>query len=204
MEKVYPSTDWGSVLPLSQWLPTLSWLPQSCPAGPGLQTGSRAGGCLLPPWPLLALGGLSEGGAASGGPLRTRVPDTLSGRAQPERPLCPAHWQPHKCCSHGSALGEVQTNPPCLPAPGRCPPSVQRSPSLNPSAVSTPLPPTSPSLIWCPIHFPLTSVTGISLCNYNTCVIFQIEFCETSHCSPGNSGISSILSLLTQRRKGGL
>lgn len=93
-------------------------------------------------------GSLSEGGAASGGPLRTRVPDALSGRAQPERPLCPAHWQPHKRCSHGSALGEVQTSPPHRATPGRCPPSIQRLPSPNPSAVSTPWPSICSSAGW--------------------------------------------------------
>lgn len=128
----------------SRRLPALSWLAPSC-----LQTGSRAGGCLLSPRPLRALGGsLSEGGAASGGPLRTRVPDALSGRAQPERPLCPAHWQPHKRCSHGSALGEVQTSPPHRATPGRCPPSIQRLPSPNPSAVSTPWPSICSSAGW--------------------------------------------------------
>lgn len=56
----------------------------------------------------------------------------------------------------------------------------------------------------CPVHFPLASVTGISLYNNNTCVFPQIELCKVPYCSPGNSCISDIMSLLTQRRKGGL
>lgn len=66
------------------------------------------------------------------------------------------------------------------------------------------LPSSLPHFIWCPVHFPLTSVMGISLYNSNTCVFSQIELCEVPHCSLGNSCISAIMWLLIQRRKGEL
>ena len=66
------------------------------------------------------------------------------------------------------------------------------------------LPSSTLHFIYRPVHFPLASVTGKSLSNNNTCVFSQIELCEVSHCSPGNSCMSAIMSLLTQRRKRGL
>lgn len=121
----------------SQRLPTPSWLPRLCPGGSGLQMDSRVGGCLLPPRPLQVLGGHSEGGAASGGPLRTRVPDT---------PLLEPSLSAHCALPTGSRTNAAPTAQrwarcrpaPRLAAPDRCPPPIQLLPSPSPFAVSTP------------------------------------------------------------------
>lgn len=130
-------------LPPSQWLPTPSWLPRLCPGGSGLQMGSRVGGRLLPPRPLRALGGLSEGRAASGGPLRTRVPDT---------PLLEPSLSAHCALptgSHTTAAPTAQHWARCRPAPrlaalDRCPPPVQLCPPRAPLLFPHPGPPSVP------------------------------------------------------------